>query len=260
MKTSLLLFGFVFLLQGSAGAADDHRSPKSTEADESSPFLRKEEANAFLGKRREKRSLFGSLIALFAALSSTGNTVAGTVLSRKEQSREESRDEWQPSRYRREVSHRRCSDTCWGPWSDWSSCNVQCGSSGFQSSQRKVQIPTQCSDWALSNECSGNATRVQPCGRSCFNGGTLQERRCACPPRYTGVCCQTLTKCTFPDPIFNGHVQPLASTYNIGERVHFSCKPGFGLKGRRSKTCQSNGEWDSANPTCKRLSLIPERG
>ncbi|ELT99473.1 hypothetical protein CAPTEDRAFT_196164 [Capitella teleta] len=158
MKTSLLLFGFIFLLQGSAGAADDHRSPESTEVEATSPFLPKEEANAFLGKRRQKRAFFGGLFPLIAALTTFGCSLAEKILT--EQRREES-----------------------------------------------------------------------------------------------GV-----TKCTFPDPIFNGHVQPLASTYNIGERVHFSCKPGFGLKGRRSKTCQSNGEWDSANPTCKRLSLIPERG
>ncbi|ELT97757.1 hypothetical protein CAPTEDRAFT_39548, partial [Capitella teleta] len=58
-------------------------------------------------------------------------------------------------------------------------------------------------------------------------------------------------QCTFPDHIINGHVQPLASTYNVGVSVNFFCMPGFDLKGRRSKTCQSTGEWDSTNPTCQ---------
>ena len=45
------------------------------------------------------------------------------------------------------------------------------------------------------------------------------------------------------------------SVYYYPKNVTYSCYTGYTLKGQKSISCQSNGQWSSPKPTCEGISI-----
>ncbi|NWU40990.1 CR2 protein, partial [Hylia prasina] len=48
-----------------------------------------------------------------------------------------------------------------------------------------------------------------------------------------------------------GRVTPQSFTFPYGLLLHFSCEPGFGLRGAAQSQCRADGTWDPPLPTCQ---------
>ncbi|TRZ12486.1 hypothetical protein HGM15179_014605 [Zosterops borbonicus] len=46
-------------------------------------------------------------------------------------------------------------------------------------------------------------------------------------------------------------MSPQTFTFPYGLLLHFSCDPGFGLRGAAQSQCQADGTWDPPVPTCQ---------
>lgn len=75
----------------------------------------------------------------------------------------------------------------------------------------------------------------------------------------TCVLSEQITGCKPPKDVLNGyyvHEKPAEpdGIYSIGQRLHFSCKPGYALDGERFQLCLEDGTWSpKRSPIC-----IPE--
>lgn len=113
----------------------------------------------------------------------------------------EEREEESESRERnaesaRAAAHARaCAASCWSNWSGWSGCSTPCGNTGKQQRTRQIAPPANCAAWVSQNGCQGSSVEEQDCGRSCHNGGALRATDCACPPGFTGRCCENSECC-----------------------------------------------------------------
>lgn len=57
-------------------------------------------------------------------------------------------------------------------------------------------------------------------------------------------------ECSSLSDIENGRV--IVPSRSVGSVAHYTCNSGFALEGNESRTCQSNGQWSSAEPVCRR--------
>ena len=58
----------------------------------------------------------------------------------------------------------------------------------------------------------------------------------------------TVVDCGVPPPVDNGHFNVTATTFE--STAEYCCNEGFTLSGSQSRTCQANGAWSGAAPTC----------
>ncbi|CAK9810357.1 Sushi, von Willebrand factor type A, EGF and pentraxin domain-containing protein 1, partial [Anthophora quadrimaculata] len=77
---------------------------------------------------------------------------------------------------------------------------------------------------------------------------------------YTPVC--TRRRCGFPGYFPRGRVH--GRSYLFGDKIHYSCLPGYELRGNPRRICNADGKWSGLPPicigkTCKNL-LAPEHG
>ncbi|XP_066290743.1 collectin-11-like [Branchiostoma lanceolatum] len=73
----------------------------------------------------------------------------------------------------------------WGPWTSWSSCTAQCGTSGTRTRTRAHSPAASCGGAS----CSGSNFETEECNRFCPNG-TPSGAGCDCTGTgYTGTCC-----------------------------------------------------------------------
>ncbi|MBK8591032.1 MAG: hypothetical protein IPN77_18240 [Sandaracinaceae bacterium] len=102
--------------------------------------------------------------------------------------------------------------------------------------------------------CVGTPEAI--CEDSCVNGTCNSEHddappwTCECEEGYTGVNCdeQIPGLCPFFD--VTAPLQVSATGYDQGEIATFSCAQGFGLVGDMTRTCQADGTWTGALPSC----------
>lgn len=59
--------------------------------------------------------------------------------------------------------------------------------------------------------------------------------------------------CSRPPSLTNGRISPSANRdYWIGEKITFSCRPGFRLSGSKTAVCEEDGSW-SSRPQCRAI-------
>lgn len=81
------------------------------------------------------------------------------------------------------CSPRKC-QVC--PWSEWSACSHQCGTSGTQTRTRIKTVIEACGGY-----CPYHLKEIRSCNRDkCQNSGTPLSHGCSCPPGYSGKCCE----------------------------------------------------------------------
>ncbi len=92
-------------------------------------------------------------------------------------------------------------------------------------------------------------------GKPCQNGATCTDLSpgytCACVPGWTGANCDVPVDCGSLSAPANGSVS-VSSTTNGGTAT-YACIAGFALTGNGGnglRTCQSDGTWSGAAPTC----------
>lgn len=61
-------------------------------------------------------------------------------------------------------------------------------------------------------------------------------------------------RCSKPESIARGYVS--GTNYSFGAMVAYSCDKGFMIDGEKRRTCQANGEWGGALPSCQPVSCI----
>ncbi|NXI31944.1 CR2 protein, partial [Sterrhoptilus dennistouni] len=62
--------------------------------------------------------------------------------------------------------------------------------------------------------------------------------------------CPAAVRC--PRPVVQrGRMSPQTFTFPYGLLLHFSCDPGFGLRGAAQSQCRADGTWDPPVPTCQ---------
>ena len=69
-----------------------------------------------------------------------------------------------------------------------------------------------------------------------------------CVLPYSLPICAPGIDCGAPDQVVNGHIS--FTTTSLGSVAVYTCNPGATLDGDPSRTCQRNGEWSGAPPTC----------
>ncbi|MBK7153831.1 MAG: hypothetical protein IPH72_18950 [Sandaracinaceae bacterium] len=103
--------------------------------------------------------------------------------------------------------------------------------------------------------CVGTPEAI--CMDSCVNGTCNSDPddavpvwTCECEAGYTGANCdeQIPGLCPFFD--VTAPLQVSATGYDQGEIATFSCAQGFGLVGDMTRTCQADGTWTGALPSC----------
>ena len=76
-----------------------------------------------------------------------------------------------------------------------------------------------------------------------FLGNNLE-----CKGYYVFIFCPTVVSCSQLAAPANGNIQVSATTY--GGVATYSCRDGFQLSGSRTRTCQADGNWSGAQPSC----------
>jgi hypothetical protein len=87
--------------------------------------------------------------------------------------------------------------------------------------------------------CNGHGTCVE-------QGGVFDH--CDCDPGWTGETCGTEVDCGAPQPPANGGVAYTTTTH--GSTATYSCDSGYDLVGSATVTCQTDGTWSDAPPSC----------
>ena len=57
-----------------------------------------------------------------------------------------------------------------------------------------------------------------------------------------------------------GSFDPVQTSYDVNDKVTFSCDDGFRLEGANMISCRSDGSWSAKFPTCERKSNVAGRG
>ena len=58
-------------------------------------------------------------------------------------------------------------------------------------------------------------------------------------------------KCGNPGWAFNGYINPNREVYQVGDKVHYGCSPGFTRFGGNDEgTCLPSGTWDIPPTLC----------
>lgn len=142
---------------------------------------------------------------------------------------------WDPN------SHPNCSALCEIP-SGIPYGNVQIhGSKNKEGMYRKGAIATYTCEKGYSIEPVNSEVRI------CLEGAWSGSR---------GTCAR-ITGCPRPRNVVNGYFvlekYPFAEEYVVGERLHYSCNPGFVLDGMPFQQCLDDGSWSpKIPPVCER--------
>lgn len=95
---------------------------------------------------------------------------------------------WWGRRRRRRYSPPPCNRDCkLSYWSAWSSCSLPCGSSGYQTKERRVLVRE-----GSCGSCPYHLTERRGCNREvwrCRNNGRRAYYGCICRGGWTGTCC-----------------------------------------------------------------------
>ncbi|XP_077496349.1 seizure protein 6 homolog, partial [Amblyomma americanum] len=100
----------------------------------------------------------------------------------------------------------------------------------------------------------------------CNQGYTLvgnSERTCQSDGTWSGAepTCQGASppaSCTRPGSIANGAVDVPAGALVVNTKVQYRCNQGYTLVGNSERTCQSDGIWSGAEPTCQATAPPPQ--
>lgn len=98
--------------------------------------------------------------------------------------------------------------------------------------------------------CFPDPCRTNPCqnGGACVAAGDGTST-CTCPDGFTGPACATKVDCGAPSAPTNGSVATPAGT-TFGATATYACDPGFALDATATRTCQADGTWSGAAPSC----------
>ncbi len=91
----------------------------------------------------------------------------------------------------------------------------------------------------------------------CANGGSCAPTgattfACTCRPGYSGPTCDTVATCPALTAPSNGDLT--VSSQVAGGVAQYECDTGFTLSGNPTRTCQPNGTWTGASPSCVAVS------
>ncbi|XP_036397589.1 CUB and sushi domain-containing protein 1-like [Megalops cyprinoides] len=92
--------------------------------------------------------------------------------------------------------------------------------------------------------CQGQRSLIGNSTRMCQLDGHWSGSMPHCSGDY-GVC---------GDPGIPHHGIRLGEQFSVGSVLHFSCEPGYVLKGSSERTCQADGTWAGIQPECHVLS------
>lgn len=129
-----------------------------------------------------------------------------------------------------------------------------CKTCDAHASCNRSTAPSHCS---CNSGYVGNGTSCfpDPCATNpCQNGGACVAAAngtstCTCPDGFTGAECETLVDCgTLPAPTNGTVTTPEGTTY--GKTATYDCGTGSALDGPATRTCQANGAWSGAAPSC----------
>ncbi|XP_076046526.1 sushi, von Willebrand factor type A, EGF and pentraxin domain-containing protein 1-like [Oratosquilla oratoria] len=89
---------------------------------------------------------------------------------------------------------------------------------------------------------------------TCNKGYKLYQgdevRRCQVQGTWSGEepMCQR-TSCGFPELLMNGNM--VGNSYYYGDKMTYSCNPGFKMHGPSNRYCGEDGQWEGEMPTCE---------
>ncbi|ESP00264.1 hypothetical protein LOTGIDRAFT_225988 [Lottia gigantea] len=92
------------------------------------------------------------------------------------------------------------------------------------------------------------------CSKRCITNQDCvsAKKKCLCDGVCGLSCINPNAGCDLLPPISYGRVDIIPPNM-IGGRARYSCYPGFHLVGRSERTCQPDGKWDGAPPSCEKV-------
>ncbi|XP_035679036.1 IgGFc-binding protein-like [Branchiostoma floridae] len=105
-------------------------------------------------------------------------------------------------------------------------------------------------------ECRCVEDRCDECTSDpCQNGATCVDEvdgyTCTCVPGYEGVHCERDVQCPLLAAPSNGVRTPATGATSYQSIITFTCDRGYVLNGAATTTCQADGTWSNAVPTCE---------
>ncbi|XP_039261765.2 complement factor H-like [Styela clava] len=81
---------------------------------------------------------------------------------------------------------------------------------------------------------------------SCMSNGNWDKKAPKCMKRDMKYCMAPYMK--------HGEYYPMKSRYNVGDKLYYNCKSGYGMRYHENNyqysTCKSDGNWDNKHPMC----------
>ncbi|XP_026155176.1 sushi, von Willebrand factor type A, EGF and pentraxin domain-containing protein 1 isoform X2 [Mastacembelus armatus] len=106
--------------------------------------------------------------------------------------------------------------------------------------------PKYASNTEVNYKCEDGFMLNSTATLRCLMGGEWE------PSPYDISCVPV--RCSKPESIERGSVS--GTNYSFGAVVAYSCEKGFLIKGEKRRTCEANGEWGGALPTCEPVSCL----
>lgn len=105
--------------------------------------------------------------------------------------------------------------------------------------------------------------------RTCQKNGTWSGAAPVCLSKYGSSynSCEfylhsflSLEQCQAPPPVPRAQIAPSKNQYNQGSTVHYTCEPGYELRGNAQRTCGTGGEWIGDEPSCGCQGQVSDTG